>query len=270
MGRNIVIAGAGRKLGKTLLSTALTRMLTSDGYKTAYFKLRKQQTRNIEFLPGPGREGCDTWRISSAGASETGLLNYSPGSDVMGFLQEFISDSHVIIWETNSAAHQIPDAIVVYIDGDTNEPKNPELADRAVIHVQGPLKDTISPETTGLILSTAGFPGYNPVRAGWKLWLELDSGPVFGRGVAHLLEVIRDTGSIIAASRETGIQYRRVWTLVSKTEEKLGVKLIHRNRGGAGGGGSFLTPVAVMLLQRFHFLEDAMRKAAEKLEEKEK
>ena len=267
MGRNIVIAAAGRKLGKTLLSAALTGVLAADGYRVVYFKLRRRQEQGVEFLPGPGRKGCDTWRLLNAGASEAGLLNYGPESDVMPFLDGNSGEKDVVIWETNSAAHQIPDAIIVYIDGDMEDPKNPELADRAIIHVQGPLKEEISAETTGLILSSAGFPGYNPVRPGWKLWLELDSGPVFGRGVAHLLEVIRDTGSIIAASRETGIQYRRVWTLVSKTEEKLGVKLIHRSRGGAGGGGSSLTPVAEMLLKRFHFLEDSMKIAAEKLEE---
>ncbi len=267
MGRNIVIAAAGRKLGKTLLSSAIAGFLAADGYRVAYFKLRKRQEQGVEFLPGPGRDGCDTWRLLKAGASATGLLNYGPESNVMDCLGEKIKENDVIIWETNSAAHQIPDAIIVYIDSDTEEPKNPELADRAIIHVQGPLKEDFSAETTGLILSSAGFPGYDPVRPGWKLWLEMNSGPVFGGGVAHILEVIRDTGSIIAASRETGIQYRRVWTLVSKTEEKLGVKLIHRSRGGAGGGGSFLTPVAEMLLQRFHFLEDAMKIAAEKLEE---
>jgi len=269
VGRNIVIAAAGRKLGKTLLSTALTGVLAADGYRVGYFKLRRRQEKGTEFLPGPGRNGCDTWRILEAGASEVGLLNYGPESDYDITAGVTSGDNDVLIWETNSAAHQIPDAIIVYIDGNMEQPKNPELADRAVVHVQGPLKDEVSASITGLILSSAGFTGYNPVRPGWKLWLELDSGPVFGGGVAHLLEVIRETGSIIAASRKTGIQYRRVWTLVSKTEDKLGVKLIHRSRGGAGGGGSSLTPVAEMLLQRFHFLEDALRSAAKVLEEKE-
>jgi molybdate transport system regulatory protein len=267
VGRNIVIAASGRKLGKTLLSTALVKELSAGGFRVACFKLRKREKSGVEYIPGPGREGSDTWRAAEAGAAETGLLNYCPGCSVMDCMPGTSAEFDAVIWETNSAADQIPGAMVVYIDGDVPEPKDPELADRAVVHIAGPLKGEISRETTGLILSTAGFSGFNPVRPGWKLWLELDSGPVFGGGIAHLLEVIRDTGSIIAASRTTGIQYRRVWTLISRTEEKLGVRLIHRSRGGSGGGGSSLTPVAAMLLQRYHYLEDAMRKAAARLEE---
>ena len=82
-----------------------------------------------------------------------------------------------------------------------------------------------------------------------------------------MLEAINETGSILAASKEVGMQYRRAWTLLSNTEEKLGVKLIRRNRGGAGGGGSSLTPVATMLLKRFHILADAMTQAVIKLKE---
>lgn len=270
MGRNIVIAAAGRKLGKTLLSAALTRVLSEDGYSVAYFKLRKRGEQGAEFLPGPGRDGCDTWRLSQAGASETGLLDYGPECEVMDYLPETAVKNDVVVWETNSAVEQIPEAVLVYIDSDHDEPKNPELSEKAMIHLHGPLPGHMPEETTGLILSTAGFPGHNPVRPAWKLWLELDSVHVFGGGIARILEVIRDTGSIIAAARKTGIQYRRIWTLVSKTEEKLGVRLICRSRGGAGGGGSSLTPVAVMLLQRFHQLEDAMRTASEKLEERRK
>lgn len=266
MGRNIVVAAAGRKLGKTFLAAALARVLSEGGFSVAFFKLRRHDKGGVEYLPGPGGENSDTWRLNEAGACEVGFLSFNENCDVTDCLPEAANGSDVVIWETNSAAGQIPGAVVVYIDGEVPDPKNPELADSAVIHVKGPVT-FVSSETSGLILSTAGLPGFNPVRPGWKLWLELDSGPVFGGGIASLLEKIRESGSILAASKATGIQYRRVWTLISKTEAKLGVRLIHRSRGGSGGGGSSLTPVAEMMLKRFHFLEDAMASAASKLEE---
>ncbi len=242
------------------------RVLHDKGYSVAFYKLKKHGEEGIEFLPGPGRKDSDTWRIHSAGAEEVAILKFPAGWDLRDYLPRPSSGFDVIIWETNSAALLIEDSTLVYIDGDVSDPKNPELTDHASVLLEGPF-EVVPAETVGLTLSVAGMPGFNPVRPGWKLWLESGGNPVFGRGVASLLEAIRDVGSILAASRATGIQYRRVWTLISNTEEKLGVKLIRRSRGGAGGGGSSLTPVATMLLKRYHFLENAMADAAKRLEE---
>lgn len=263
---NIVVAAAGRKLGKTLFCTELVKILHDNGYSAAYYKLKKQDEEGIEFIPGPGRKGTDTWRICEAGAVEVAILKFGPGSVMKGYLPKPSSECNVVVWETNSAALLIEDSTIVYIDGDTPEPKNPELSNHAGVLIDGPL-ETVSPEVIGLTLSVAGLSSFNTARPGWKLWLECGGSPVFGRGVASLLEAIRDSGSILAASKATGIQYRRVWTLISNTEKKLGIKLIHRSRGGSGGGGSFLTPVATMLLKRYHFLEEAMADAAKRLEE---
>jgi len=140
LSRNIVIAAAGRKLGKTILSTCLVKELSAKSYRVAYFKLRRCKEKGVQFIPGPGKDGCDTWRMSEAGALEAGLLNYGPECDVMDYLPETVREYDVVLWETNSAAHQIPDAVIIYIDGNIEEPKNPELADEAVIHLEGPLE----------------------------------------------------------------------------------------------------------------------------------
>ena len=246
------------------------KALHDKGYSVAFYKLKKQIEGEIEFLEGPGRTDSDTWRIHKAGADEVGMLKYSEGcsTNIRDYLPEQLSKFDVVVWETNSAALLIENSTIVYIDGDVQEPKNPELVDHASVLLAGPF-DKVSAETIGLTLSVAGLSGFNPVLPGWKLWLESGGTPVFGAGIASLLEAIRDAGSILAASKSTGIQYRRVWTLISNTEEKLGVKLIRRSRGGAGGGGSSLTPVANMLLKRFHFLENAMADASKRLEEEE-
>ncbi len=265
MSRNIVVAAAGRKLGKTLFCTELVKMLHENGYEVAYFKLKRQKEDGVELITGAGPLDSDTSRIHNAGASEVAILKFNPDLDFMKHLPEISAKHDAVVWETNSAALLVEQATIVYIDGDIAEPKNPELIDHASVLLDGPVA-VVTPEIAGLTLSVAGFPGFNPILPGWKLWLESGGTPVFGRGVASLLEAIRDSGSILSASKATGMQYRRVWTLISNTEEKLGIKLIRRNRGGSGGGGSSLTPVATMLLNRFHTLENAMSSAARQLE----
>lgn len=264
---NIVVAAAGRKLGKTFFCTELVSVLNKTGYSVAFYKLKKQGEGGIELFPGPGRKGSDTWKVKNAGANEVALLKFPTGKDLKDCLPRPSIEVDIVIWETNYAALLVENPVIVYIDGDVPEAKNQELIDYASVLLEGPL-ETIPAETVGLALSVAGLSGFNPVRPGWKLWLESGGTPVFGGGVASLLEAIRDSGSILAASKSTEIQYRRVWTLISNTEEKLGVKLIRRSRGGSGGGGSSLTPVAVMLLKRYHFLENAMADAAKHLEDK--
>ena len=270
MVRNIVIAAAGRKLGKTLLSESLVEALVKTGLSVSFVKLRKQKeaSNGLECVYDSDRETSDTARLKNSGAQGAVLINYAAIGRLQDFLQEqsIFPSSDVIIWETNSATSLIEDATVVYINGDVKEPKNPELVDTADMVLNGPFQ-AISEEMVNLVLSILGLATDNPILPGWKLWLEFGGKPVFGVGVSRLLEAINDTGSILAASKEVGMQYRRAWTLLSNTEEKLGAKLIRRNRGGAGGGGSSLTPVAIMLLKRFHILVDAMTQAVIKLKE---
>ena len=88
-----------------------------------------------------------------------------------------------------------------------------------------------------------------------KIWLEMDGEPVFGQGREHLLRLIRTTGSINAAAKELGIPYRKAWSHIDAMEKRLGFPLVSRQKGGAGGGESTLSPQAAVLLEKFHALE---------------
>ncbi len=88
-----------------------------------------------------------------------------------------------------------------------------------------------------------------------KIWLEVDGEPVFGRGRDELLRLIQKTGSINAAAKEMGVPYRKAWTYIDAMEKRLGFPLVNRLKGGAGGGESFLTPLAEALLQKFDLLQ---------------
>jgi putative molybdopterin biosynthesis protein len=65
------------------------------------------------------------------------------------------------------------------------------------------------------------------------------------------LLVIRDRGSILAASRALGVPYSRLWERLSRAERLLGVPLVEARRGGSGGGGARLTRAGLEVLEEF-------------------
>lgn len=89
-----------------------------------------------------------------------------------------------------------------------------------------------------------------------KIWLEIDGKPVFGQGRDELLRLIQKTGSINAAAKEMGVPYRKAWTYIDAMEKRLGLPLVNRLKGGAGGGESSLTPQALTLLEKFDILQE--------------
>jgi molybdate transport system regulatory protein len=92
-----------------------------------------------------------------------------------------------------------------------------------------------------------------------KVWLEIDGAPVFGQGREQLLRLIQTTSSINAAAKEMGIPYRKAWSYLDAMEKRLGYPLVSRQKGGAGGGKSSLTPEALQLLEGFDLLQDGVK-----------
>ena len=88
-----------------------------------------------------------------------------------------------------------------------------------------------------------------------KLWVEQDGKLVLSDYRVRLLLLIDETGSLADAAEALRLSYRRAWGKVREIEENLGVKLVESAAGGAGGGGSRLTPEGrryVEIYQRFH------------------
>jgi molybdate transport system regulatory protein len=92
-----------------------------------------------------------------------------------------------------------------------------------------------------------------------KIWLEIDGEPVFGQGREDLLRLIQKGNSINAAAKAMGIPYRKAWTYIDAMEKRLGFPLVNRQKGGAGGGTSSLTPQAMQMLDKFNALQQGMR-----------
>lgn len=91
--------------------------------------------------------------------------------------------------------------------------------------------------------------------------LDDDGRRVFGPGPVELLERVGELGSLRAASIDMGMAYTKATRLVRDAERAFGFALTERTVGGAGGGGSRLTPEALDLVERYRSFERASRRA---------
>lgn len=84
-----------------------------------------------------------------------------------------------------------------------------------------------------------------------NIWIEKDGKVVLSLWRVRLLEAIEETGSISAAASKLNVSYRRAWEKIQESETRLGVKLVETQTGGSGGGGSKLTPEALVYVEQF-------------------
>ena len=92
-----------------------------------------------------------------------------------------------------------------------------------------------------------------------KIWLERNGKSVLGMGRLDLLKAIDTEGSISKAAKRLNISFRRAWSSLESAEKNMGIKLLDRKRGGAGGGRTTLTPQAILLIDKFEKLLDELK-----------
>ena len=95
-----------------------------------------------------------------------------------------------------------------------------------------------------------------------RITLVLKSGSRIGPGKAALLESIQSTGSISAAARAMGMDYKRAWLLIDSVNQAFTSPAVERVTGGPGGGGAVLTPLGSDLVARYRKLEAKAAKMA--------
>ena len=84
-----------------------------------------------------------------------------------------------------------------------------------------------------------------------KLWVEKDGLLVISDFRVRLLRQVGETGSLAEAAQRMGLSYRRAWGKIREIERNLGRPLVHSESGGAGGGGSQLTPAGERLIAAY-------------------
>ena len=93
----------------------------------------------------------------------------------------------------------------------------------------------------------AGRPALHP-----KLSIRLyTSDKCFGPGIAHILCLVRECGSLRGAAGAMNMSYSKAWKTLCRCEELLGFELLHRSAGGKNGGGATLTQEAERLLELY-------------------
>jgi molybdate transport system regulatory protein len=86
----------------------------------------------------------------------------------------------------------------------------------------------------------------------FKVWLENTDGEgILGDGKFELIDQIDQLGSLKAAADKIGISYRKAWGNVKDAEEKLGLTLVEKHRGGQHGGNSVLTEEGKRLIEAY-------------------
>lgn len=88
-----------------------------------------------------------------------------------------------------------------------------------------------------------------------RLRLQIKHGKAFGPGKATLLELIAATGSISEAGKVMDMSYRTAWALVASMNADFRAPLVASSKGGARGGGAWLTPLGEQVLARYRAME---------------
>src|SRR5512137_82309 len=100
--RNVVVAAACSKAGKTLFASALVTELVRLGFRVSAFKLAHKPGEPPWTENGPGRGKSDTARLAAAGAYRTALVRSPDMSGLDRAIEELPGDEDFCIWESNA------------------------------------------------------------------------------------------------------------------------------------------------------------------------
>jgi molybdate transport system regulatory protein len=78
-----------------------------------------------------------------------------------------------------------------------------------------------------------------------------------GPGKIALLKGVRETGSISAAARQLGMNYKRAWYLLDTLNRGFHQPVVEAVQGGRGGGGTRLTALGETLIASYEAIETA-------------
>ncbi|RVU54129.1 winged helix-turn-helix domain-containing protein [Anaerosphaera multitolerans] len=91
------------------------------------------------------------------------------------------------------------------------------------------------------------------LRCNMKLTIFKDE-KFFGPGVAKLLRLVDETGSVKFAAQSMNISYSKAWKMINTMEDELEFLVIDRKPGGSGGGESNVTEKGREFLSKYELL----------------
>ncbi len=89
-----------------------------------------------------------------------------------------------------------------------------------------------------------------------KTWIEnAEHELLFGKGKTEILELIEQEGSIAKAAEKLEMSYKKAWTHIKILQKNIADELVVPQKGGAGKGGTTLTPKALELVRNYSQLQ---------------
>jgi len=96
-----------------------------------------------------------------------------------------------------------------------------------------------------------------------KTWIEDEKqNLVFGGGKTQILKYIDETGSILAASKLLGMNYKKAWSHIKILQEYIEDELVIVQKG-RNNGGTTLTPKAKEVIANYETLQDEINTYAQ-------
>ena len=89
------------------------------------------------------------------------------------------------------------------------------------------------------------------------LKMEMES-PFLNERLKLLLFLISNNHSIRTGCACIGLAYSKAWEMINRLEQNLGYRIVERQRGGKGGGGTSLTPEGERFLLAYQEFEEAI------------
>lgn len=104
-----------------------------------------------------------------------------------------------------------------------------------------------------------------------RIWIEFNGKVFLGEGRVMLLKSLHETKSLSKSAKELGISYKKAWNLIDSVNKNSLKPLVEKNTGGSGGGGTFLTPYGIKMIESFEkinkncwkFLDDQLSEVKE-------
>lgn len=90
----------------------------------------------------------------------------------------------------------------------------------------------------------------------------------FGPGVAQLMALVDELGSLSAACKEMKMSYSKAWKIIKAAQDDLGLTLMEGTRGGEYGGQTVLTEEGKAFLDQYMAFEQEARAAVDQIFEK--
>lgn len=84
----------------------------------------------------------------------------------------------------------------------------------------------------------------------------------FGEGIACILRLVEEYGSLSAAYRSMGMSSSKAWKILHRAEADLGFPLLKSISGGAHGGGTELTREGRELLRNYELFNERVQEFA--------